>query len=643
MPRCSKKKRANATKNEALCHSRKLLKYWKGQLAEFDGADLSNKGGLVRTSHENALVLCSIKMLLRLYLNLVEDKYATVESINWTMIEEAVSLALHVKEAHVKKVRVEFFDTGNIVGIEDEDADFDDETINTFECYEQSTKNKLSKIELQQMISEVDERHRAGRSVTNRIMRNFIKDKFNKSMGRSSVQRYFTILGLQWKPIKCKKRNVGAYRMDLLRDFLIKYNDYYTKFIEADDPEKDCDFIFVYTDETYINKGIGSSHSYFGANLNDEFNRSASKGERVVILHAITPFGPLCDRIDGIPIDDLKWKGDTPHPSKRTDGLLTCECIWKASSRAGDYHDNMDSDNFLKWVNGKLLPTFHKKYPGKKMVLICDNAAYHHKRKLGSFSSNTKQQLIDLAVKLEVKYIDLPFTKLRYNAVMNDDSINNVEPQECGNVCRVEFNADEMANMALSSTPFVPNIDELKLGLLLYIKKHHQDLLECEFEQVMKANGHVVLWTPPYSPDLQPIEMFWAQGKNFARESNSYGIKMKETIRNLRWGWYGNTHIIDDPNIDVDYSINRKEAANCYDLFRHSIDMANTKFLPICFGLSGEMGALVVVEEHERETNGIPIDFLMIDLIDDEEELSIHDELLTLSLSDDDESLSLSF
>lgn len=43
----------------------------------------------------------------------------------------------------------------------------------------------------------------------------------------------------------------------------------------------------------------------------------------------------------------------------------------------GDYHKNMDYDTFLKWVMNRLFPAFEKKYPGKKLIAVMDNAPYH--------------------------------------------------------------------------------------------------------------------------------------------------------------------------------------------------------------------------------------------------------------------------
>jgi hypothetical protein len=45
-----------------------------------------------------------------------------------------------------------------------------------------------------------------------------------------------------------------------------------------------------------------------------------------------------------------------------------------------DYPKNMNGDNFLKWVEKRLLPVFKQRFPEHKLILILDNAAYHHVR-----------------------------------------------------------------------------------------------------------------------------------------------------------------------------------------------------------------------------------------------------------------------
>ena len=46
--------------------------------------------------------------------------------------------------------------------------------------------------------------------------------------------------------------------------------------------------------------------------------------------------------------------------------------------RIKDYHDTMTGEFFMYWVEKSLTPAFEARYPVKKMILILDNAPYHH-------------------------------------------------------------------------------------------------------------------------------------------------------------------------------------------------------------------------------------------------------------------------
>jgi hypothetical protein len=80
--------------------------------------------------------------------------------------------------------------------------------------------------------------------------------------------------------------------MDALRDFLVRIDGLVA---QHDKEGKDCPFVFVFTDETYIHRTHAHAKSYLSENAT--INRSSSKGERLIILHAITPDGPLWLRL----------------------------------------------------------------------------------------------------------------------------------------------------------------------------------------------------------------------------------------------------------------------------------------------------------------------------------------------------------
>ncbi|KAG1685448.1 hypothetical protein DVH05_008338 [Phytophthora capsici] len=49
---------------------------------------------------------------------------------------------------------------------------------------------------------------------------------------------------------------------------------------------------------------------------------------------------------------------------------------------------------------------------------------------------------------------------------------------------------------------------------LLEIVKAHKSKPTDAAHTIVKNHGHVLLYTPPYHPELQPIELVWGQVKN---------------------------------------------------------------------------------------------------------------------------------
>ena len=100
--------------------------------------------------------------------------------------------------------------------------------------------------------------------------------------------------------------------------------------------------------------------------------------------------------------------------------------------------------------------------------------------------------------------------------------------------------------------------------------------------EFIKSKGGYVLFTPPYCPDLQPIELFWAAGKNHARAMHpGHTRSVKQTISDLWDGWYGT---------------DGKEAADCSGMFERSVKCANER-VALDDSLSGTIdGGLQVLD-----------------------------------------------
>jgi transposase len=605
MPRVNKRRRHSQTVQATKKRKQRKANLWRSQLEVFKELkeEIKNPNGRSRTLEENKLLLLALLRELDQRVEYMNNGTIHPSLITWTSIEETVANDFCVRKGHLTELRRNFLDDGDVLVFGQEN-----ERGGAAENYDFSKQEKISNEVLLEFTKYIDEQHAEGRSVTNRKLRNWLRDEHGIDVSRRTVQRKLQALGLSWSKVKPQKRTLGSFRNKAIRDYLIEFSTYLQE-IENGNPN---DYVFVFEDESYVHNTHAAEYSYVREGENN-IGRKSSKGKRLVILHAITPEGPLCEADEnGKPVDDLKWRGDTPHPTTRTDGKFTCETLWIAQSSSGDYHDNMNSEMFMKWVEEKLIPTFERLFPGKKLILICDNAAYHHKRIIGSLGNLSKKKLLEMMVEYEVEYIDLPLTENRFEYA-NDDSD---EIEDRGDCLRIPFDPEQQKQTAGQSKPLVANTQELKVAFVSYLKENRPDLLECKVEKALNDRGYKVLWLPPYCPDLNPIEMFWAAGKNHTALSYYSGRTMKETVRQLREGWYGNAD-----TFPVGHALH-KAPVSCNKLFNESVHAAGTKFVPLCDGISGPINALIVDPTYQDDEIDIPIDALVLDLarVDEEDD-----------------------
>ena len=71
------------------------------------------------------------------------------------------------------------------------------------------------------------------------------------------------------------------------------------------------------------------------------------------------------------------------------------------------------------------------------MVLVADNAPYHHKRVIGSLGGLMKKNLVGMMVRHSVSYLDLPLTTDGRTALSGVEGKEWV--QDCGDCVRINF------------------------------------------------------------------------------------------------------------------------------------------------------------------------------------------------------------
>ena len=146
------------------------------------------------------------------------------------------------------------------------------------------------------------------------------------------------------------------------------------------------------------------------------------------------------------------------------------------------------------------------------MILVADNAPYHHARDIASLASQSKKNVDDME-KYGVDYIDLPLTNdERFKLLDLEDDPAHPDVQDRGKCVRIVFEKSEQTERSSKSCPGIASLQELKISYVTWLKENKPELLACKIEKYLCDRGHIVLWTPPYCPELQQIEIFWACG-----------------------------------------------------------------------------------------------------------------------------------
>lgn len=258
-----------------------------------------------------------------------------------------------------------------------------------------------------------------------------ILTKFREATGYKgsyeSLRKIIKSLGFRWRKTKTN-RKILMERFDIQKlrlDYLIRLKSYRAEGRPI-----------VYLDETYIH----ASHTHQKAwsdNSNEGLKKPINKGDRLIIVHAGGEMGFI--------------------PNARL--------IFKSGTKSGDYHDEMNFNNFSKWLKEKLFPNLPP-----RSVIIVDNAPYHNVQVNKAPTSTSKK------------------------ADMQDWLRNH--------------------NIAYEE-------DMLKTQLYSLVLLHKSRFKRYAIEEMINEHGFSCLRLPPYHPDLNPIELVWASLKQYVASNNT--------------------------------------------------------------------------------------------------------------------------
>jgi len=145
--------------------------------------------------------------------------------------------------------------------------------------------------------------------------------------------------------------------------------------------------------------------------------------------------------------------------------------VFQAKKRTGDYHGQMNFENFRRWFMDCLLP-----HIPKSSLIIMDNASYHNVYVDGEFYPSTSTKKADLQ-----RWLQQNHPKVYQESMIKAELL-----AACRQLCPQPA---------------------------------------YELNRIAQAEGHQVLRTPPYHPELQPIEKCWAVVKNHCAAKCDYTLK----------------------------------------------------------------------------------------------------------------------
>ena len=143
------------------------------------------------------------------------------------------------------------------------------------------------------------------------------------------------------------------------------------------------------------------------------------------------------------------------------DGFVEGGLLIFESKKQGDYHEEMNSEVF---ENGfaKILPKLDK-----EAVIIIDNASYHSRK---------------------------------------SEKVSNASTRK----------ADVQAWLTKNEIFFEEDMIKAELLVKAYAPRENRYVVD----DIAEASGHKVLRLPPYHCEFNPIELIWAQTKNFVARNN---------------------------------------------------------------------------------------------------------------------------
>lgn len=347
--------------------------------------------------------------------------------------------------------------------------------------------------------------NRTGGGVTVTKIRKKLQDTFNVKISRQLLTSVMHRRGYTWGRAKkvSKIFQKSETLLGRIRQYLLEYSGalYLQNVMKT--------HIIAYSDETYCHQRHSSNFTWY--KITDKLKNlvctGSGKGLRFIIVHAMTEWGLIGD-------GEAVRLRDTHKLEEEKD---TAEWIFKGPEKKGDYHRNMNADNYFAWIEKRLIPGFESQFPDKKLIFILDNASYHHARDENYVNpaAMSRKEMIDFMCDVAC---------IGGIRVTRGNSTVTFDLSEARKTSRGGKNSPTKLEMRWALEDFLKTKPELQCSRL---------------KKLFDERDWKLIFTPPYTPALQPIEMAWSIVKGYVAKMFIVDRTVEQTRTQIMNGFYG--------------------------------------------------------------------------------------------------------
>lgn len=163
-----------------------------------------------------------------------------------------------------------------------------------------------------------------------------LREKIDYRCGEGHLRQDLLRIGFKWRTVASNRKLLieKPSIVNLRVQFLRKMKEV-----------REAGRHIIYTDETYVHAGHAAAKCWQADDV--QYHVPYNKGERLIIVHA----GGQHGFVNG------------------------ARLIFRSKTKSGDYHDEMNFNNFKRWLEEKLIPNL-----SANSVVVLDNAPYHNKQ-----------------------------------------------------------------------------------------------------------------------------------------------------------------------------------------------------------------------------------------------------------------------